>query len=141
MKVCHHAVRISEEVQKLLESTTMLRYTSVPIMKYRTIARFKSLLLHCRLLNVGRDSSVGIVTSCGLDGPGFESRLEARFFASVQTNPVAHPASYTVGTGSFPRVKWPGRGVDYTHPSSAKVKERVELNLRSNSGPSWPVGG
>jgi hypothetical protein len=50
---------------------------------------------------VGRDSSVGIATGYGLDGPGIESRWEARFSAPVQTGPGAHPASYTIGTGSF----------------------------------------
>ena len=38
-------------------------------------------------------------------------------------------ASYTMGTGSFPEVKRPGRGADYPHPSSAKVKETVELYI------------
>ena len=33
--------------------------------------------------------------------------VEARFSAAVQTVPGAHPASYTVGTGSFPGVKRP----------------------------------
>ena len=36
-------------------------------------------------------------------------------------------ASYTMGTGSFPGVEGPGRGFDYPPPSSAEVKERVEL--------------
>jgi hypothetical protein len=62
---------------------------------------------------VGQHSSVGIATSYGLDGPGIESRLGARFSAPVQAGPEAHPASYTVGTGSLPGVKRPGRGVDY----------------------------
>jgi hypothetical protein len=44
-------------------------------------------------------------------------------------------------TGSFPEVKRPGRGVDHPTPSSAEVKERVELYLCSPSGPSWPVVG
>jgi len=39
----------------------------------------------------------------------------ARFSAPVQTGPGAHPASYTMVTGSFPGVKRPGRGID--HPS------------------------
>ena len=86
----------------------------------------------------GRDSSVGIATRYGLDGPGIESRWGARFSAPVQTGPGAHPASYTLGTGPFPRVKRPGRGVD-PPPSSAEVKERVELYLSSTLGPSWPV--
>jgi hypothetical protein len=37
----------------------------------------------------------------------------ARFSASVQTIPVAHPASYTLDTGSLPRVKQPGSGVNH----------------------------
>jgi hypothetical protein len=34
-----------------------------------------------------------------------------RYSAIVQTGPGAHPASYTMGTGSFPGVKRPRRGV------------------------------
>ena len=52
--------------------------------------------------------------------------VSARNSAPVQISPEAHPASYKVRTGSFPGVKWPGRGVD-PPPSSAKVKEKVEL--------------
>jgi len=62
---------------------------------------------------VGRDSSVGIATGYGLNGPGIESRWEARFSAPVQTGPGAHPATCTMGTGSFPGVK-SGRGVTLT---------------------------
>jgi hypothetical protein len=64
----------------------------------------------------GPDSSVGIATGYGLDGPGIESRWGARFSAPVQSGPGAHPASCTVGTGSFPGVE-SGRGVTLTpHP-------------------------
>jgi len=52
--------------------------------------------------------------------------MRERFFAPVQTSPEAYPAFYTMGTGSFPGVKRPGRGVD--HPPSAEVKERGELS-------------
>jgi len=62
-----------------------------------------------------------------------------RFSAPVQICPGAHPASYTMGTGSFPGVKGQGRGIDHPPPSCAKVKERVQLYLYSTSGPSWPV--
>jgi hypothetical protein len=62
---------------------------------------------------MGRDSSVGIATGYGLDGPGIESWCGATFFAHVQTGTGAHPASCTMGTGSFPGVKRPGRGADY----------------------------
>jgi hypothetical protein len=42
-----------------------------------------------------------------------------------QTLPAVYPASYTMGTGSFPGVKRPGRGVDHPPQYSAHVKERV----------------
>jgi len=65
---------------------------------------------------IGQGSVVSIATGYGLDGPGIESRWVARFSAPVQTGPGAHPASCTVGTGSFPGVK-SGRGVTLTpHP-------------------------
>ena len=65
----------------------------------------------------------------------------ARFSAPVQTVSEAHPASCTMGTGSFPGVKRPGRGADHPPLSKAEVKERVELYLYSPSVPSWPVLG
>jgi len=46
----------------------------------------------------------------------------ARFSAPVQTGPVDYPAS--MGTGSFPGVKRPGRGVDHPpHPAPRLKKE------------------
>ena len=41
-------------------------------------------------------------TRYGLDDPGIESRWRRYFSAPVQTSPGAHPASSTMGTGSFP---------------------------------------
>jgi hypothetical protein len=73
----------------------------------------------------GPGSSVGIATGYGLDGPGIEKKIPvgARFFAPVQTDPGAHPASCTMGTGSFPGVKRLGRGADHPPPSSAEIKK------------------
>jgi hypothetical protein len=59
----------------------------------------------------------------------------ARFFAPFQTGPGAHPASYAMSTRSFPGVRRPGRGVDHQPPSSAEVKERVELYFYPH--PPW----
>ena len=61
----------------------------------------------------GPGSVVGIATGYGLDGPGIESRWEARFSAPVQTGPEAHPVSCTMGTGSFLGVEG-GRGMTLT---------------------------
>jgi len=44
-------------------------------------------------------------------------------------------------TWSFPGVERPEHGVDNPPPSSAEVKERVEVYLYSPSGPLWPVPG
>ena len=69
--------------------------------------------------------------------------MGARFSAPVQTGPGAHPASYTMGTGSLSRgVKRPGRGVDYPPPSSTEVDGRVELYIPPPPfGSSWSVLG
>jgi hypothetical protein len=67
--------------------------------------------------------------------------VETKFTATVQTDPGDHPAFYTMSTVSVPGVKRPGLGVDHTPPSSAEVKERVELYLYSLCGPSWDVIG
>jgi hypothetical protein len=56
-----------------------------------------------------------------------------RFSTPVQTRPGAHRASCTIGTASLPGLKRPGRGVNQPHPSSARVKERVQLYLHSLS--------
>jgi len=47
-----------------------------------------------------------------------------RFSAPVQTGLKAHPASYTMGTGSFQGVKRPERGVD--HPPNLAPRLRKE---------------
>jgi len=90
-----------------------------------------------------RDSSVGTATGYKRYRPRIESRWGegAIFSILIQNGPGNHPASYTMGTGPFPGVKSPGRGVDHPTPTSAKVKERVELCIYSSSGPSWPVVG
>jgi hypothetical protein len=60
-------------------------------------------------------SSVGIATDYGLDGPEIESRW-GRDIPPVQTGPGAHPASCTMGTGSFPEVKCGWGVLLTTHP-------------------------
>jgi len=79
-------------------------------------------------------------SSCGWTVQG-SNPGRSRFFALVQIGPWAHPSSCTKVTWSFPGVKPPGRGVDHPPPSSAEVKEKVELNIHSPSGPSWLVVG
>ena len=47
----------------------------------------------------------------------------ARYSAPVQIGPEAHPASYTMGTGSFSGVKRPGRGADHPPLLAPRLKK------------------
>ena len=73
---------------------------------------------------MGRDSSVGIATDYGLDGPGIELRCGggARFSAPVQTGPGGPHShlynGYRVFAGGKER---PGRDADPSPPSSVVV--------------------
>jgi hypothetical protein len=60
--------------------------------------------------------------------------VEARFSSSFWQGLGAHPASYTMGAGSFPGVKGPGRGANHPPLSSAEVKERVDLYVYPPQG-------
>jgi hypothetical protein len=92
-----HCVHDSYELYEIFNESNLVNYIKVKRM-------------------AGSGSSVGIVTDYGLDGPWIESRWWARISAPVQTGPGAHPASCTMGTGSFLRVK-SGRVVTLTpHP-------------------------
>jgi hypothetical protein len=63
----------------------------------REIFRITNLIELC----VDRDSSVGIATRYGIDGPGIGCRWRARVSVPVQTGPGAHPPLSKMGTG-FP---------------------------------------
>jgi hypothetical protein len=47
----------------------------------------------------------------------------------------AHPASYTMGTGSFPGVKRPGRGIDH----SPHLAPRLKKEKRYTYNPLWAL--
>jgi len=47
----------------------------------------------------------------------------ARFSVPVKTGPGAYPAPYTMGTGSLPGLKWPGRGIDHPHHLAPRLKK------------------
>ena len=74
-----------------------------------------------------RDSSVGIATNYGMDGPGIET-VGGEIFYSRPERPWGPPSLLHNGDRVFPGGKQrPGRGVDYPLPSSAEAKERVDL--------------
>jgi len=81
---------------------------------------------------VGFSSTVNQLVTCyGLDGPGTEYRWGRDFPPPVHTGPEAPPASYTTGTGSFPGVKRPGRGVDLPPQIAPRLKK--EYRYTSNA--------
>ena len=90
---------------------------------------------------MGRDSLVDIAITLRAGRSGDRIPVVARFSSPVQIGPGAHPASCTMGTGSFQEVKRPGRGAEHLPPSKRRGHERVGLYLYSPSGPQWPVIG
>ena len=82
-----------------------------------------------------QDSSVGIATRYGLDGPGIESR-GGQIFRTRPDRPWGPPCLLYKGyLISFLEEMRLGRGVDHPRTSSAEVKERAEQYLYSPSGP------
>jgi hypothetical protein len=85
-------------------------------------------------------SSVDTATRYWLNGPGIETRWG--IFRTGPDRPWGLLSLlYNGYRVSFPGVKRPGRGVNHALPSSAEVKERIDLYRYSPSGPSWPILG
>jgi hypothetical protein len=92
----------------------------------------------------GLSSSVGIATDYGLVGPGIEFQW-GRDFPPVQTSPGSHPASCTMGTGFFLRVKCSCGVLLTTHPLLAlrswksRAKHLPPLgHIRASNGVTLP---
>jgi hypothetical protein len=87
------------------------------------------------------DSSVGIATGYGLDGPGIESRW-GEIFRTCQDRPWGPPSLLYNGYRVFPGGrKRRGRGVDHSHPSSVEVMEESNYISTHTLGHTGPVTG
>jgi hypothetical protein len=92
---------------------------------------------------MSRDSSVGIALGYGVEDRGSTVRFPAAAGnfslhhrssrALVPTQPPIQCIPEVLSLG----VKRPGRETDHSPPSSAEVKECVELYLHSPNTPSW----
>ena len=66
------------------------------------------MLLHCTLLYFTHYALKWIATRYGLDCLGIETQCGRDFPQRSRPASGPHPASCTMGTGSFPEVKWLG---------------------------------
>ena len=73
------------------------------------------------VLNVDRDSSVGVATGYELDGPGIESQWRRDFphLSSLALGPTQPPVQWVPGLSRG--KERPGRDADPSSPSSAVV--------------------
>jgi hypothetical protein len=104
------------------------------------------IVLYCIITQWGsiksHDSSVGIVLGYGLDGVlGFDSQWGLGIFlfttmSRTALGPTKPPIQWLPWALSL-GVKWPGCEADHSLPSSAKVKECMELYFHSPNMPSW----
>ena len=85
-----------------------------------------------------RISIHSIATRYRVDGPEIESQWGRDF---LHPSRLAHPTFHKVVTGSFLGIKRSKRSFYHPPPTSAKVKERVQVHLYSLPGPLWPVLG
>ena len=93
----------------------------------------KPVYRHSPTCRVGQDSSVGMATHYRLDGPGIEFRW-LRDFPHPSDRPWGLPSLLYNGYRVFPGGKTGGVWRWPPTPSSAEVKERVDLYLYS---PLW----
>jgi len=74
----------------------------------------------------------------GLDDRGVRIQARAENFSLHHRVQTGHSASYSMGNmGSVLGVERPGREADHSPPTSAEVKEGVELYIHSPNTPSW----
>ena len=130
--------RLQIQTPKFVHLVAVLSKMLWPYLVQNNFFFFTSFALFC--VSVGsRDSSVGIATCYGLDGRGIESRW-GRDFSHLSRpalgptqSPIQCVPGFSPGGTAAGAWRWPPT------PSSAEVKERVELCLYSPSGPSWHV--
>ena len=103
-----------------INDKTSLEFEKPVAVRASSTTHFRFLPLAC----VGRDSSVGTKDSLRAGQSRDRIPVRARFSPPLQTGPGALSVSYTMGTGSFPGVKRPGRGVN--HPAHLEPRLKKE---------------
>jgi hypothetical protein len=111
------------------------------ILNFPTRLPYEAVTLNLYILQIicGPGSLVGIAIDYWMDGPGIEFRWGLDFSHTSRPAPGPHPASCTMGTGSFLGVKRPERGDDHPPPSSAEVENEYSCTSTPPLGYWWPV--
>ena len=96
---------------------------SIRLIWLRTGKFLQSVVKAVIKIRVGRDSSVGIATDNGMDGPGIESRSGRDFphLSRPALGPIQPPVQWIPGL-SWGKV-WSGRDADPYIPASAVVRK------------------
>jgi hypothetical protein len=108
------SVRVGFVVHKVAQRQVFLQYLSFPLsVSFHQccilIFRYMLLLPEGDSLRVGQS--------------GDRIPVRTRFSAPVQTGPRDHPASYTMGSASFPGIKQPERGVNHPPHLALRLKK------------------
>jgi hypothetical protein len=111
------ALQLKKEIRVLYPSLKIILYA-----KFVFVVLFWSLRVPCWNHNC-------LKHFWSLRANCYRTPAEARFSPNFQTGPGAHPASYTVGTGSFPGAKQPGRSVN--HPPQLAPRLNKEWSYTS----------
>jgi hypothetical protein len=92
---------------------------------------------------MSRDSSVGIATGYGLDYrmngirfPKGAGNFSLDTVSRPALGPIQHLIQWVPGA-LYLGIKRPRREADHSHPSSAEVKECVELYIHASNTSSW----
>jgi hypothetical protein len=114
---------------------------SVPLLPSRCTAHFitSDFCLHkyslvSTLTIVGRDSSVGIATGYGLDGPGIESwwRRDISHTSRPTVGPIQSSVQWVPGLSGVKRL---GRGLDHPPHPTPRLKKGYSYISTSPLGP------
>ena len=76
----------------------------------------------------GRNSSAGMATRYGLDGPGIESRSGGEIFRTCPDRPCGSPSLlYNGYRVSFSRVRRSDRGLDHPQHLATRLKKEIPI--------------
>jgi hypothetical protein len=118
------AARMPILILKISEYTAVpFRYTDTWILCWGKRKKYHGLIPYTLPSSKSQDSVVGIATHYGLHSLGIGSWRVEQDFQHLSQLDEAHPASYTMGTGSIPGSKAAGCGVGHPPHLAPSLKK------------------